>query len=70
MSGLAFVFAKSRLTHLTLDKIAIILKSKTRGWINYFGKFRRSDMHGVLRKNCLDTEEFCPLVLNLVQQIG
>ncbi|MDP3002666.1 MAG: reverse transcriptase domain-containing protein, partial [Bacteroidales bacterium] len=36
-----------RMTHLTIDKIAIILKSKTRGWINYFGKFRRSDMHGV-----------------------
>ena len=38
-----------RMTHLTLDKIAEILRSKTRGWINYFGKFRRSDMHGVFR---------------------
>lgn len=38
-----------RMTHLTLDKIADILRSKTRGWINYFGKFRRSDMHGVFR---------------------
>jgi group II intron reverse transcriptase/maturase len=38
-----------RMVHLTLDKIAEILRSKTRGWINYFGKFRRSDMHGVFR---------------------
>jgi group II intron reverse transcriptase/maturase len=38
-----------RMTHLTLDMIAEILRSKTRGWINYFGKFRRSDMHGVFR---------------------
>jgi group II intron reverse transcriptase/maturase len=38
-----------RMVHLTLDKIAEILKAKTRGWINYFGKFRRSDMHGVFR---------------------
>ena len=38
-----------RMAHLTIDKIAIILRSKTRGWINYFGKFRRSDMHGVFR---------------------
>ena len=38
-----------RMVHLTLDKIAIILRSKTRGWISYFGKFRRSDMHGVFR---------------------
>jgi RNA-directed DNA polymerase len=38
-----------RMTHLTLDKIADILRSKTRGWINYYGKFRRSDMHGVFR---------------------
>ena len=38
-----------RMVHLTLDKIAEILRSKSRGWINYFGKFRRSDMHGVFR---------------------
>ena len=38
-----------RMVHLTLDKIAIILRSRTRGWINYYGKFRRSDMHGVFR---------------------
>lgn len=38
-----------RMVHLTIDKIAIILRSKTRGWINYFGKFRRSDMHEVFR---------------------
>jgi RNA-directed DNA polymerase len=38
-----------RMVHLTIDRIADILRSKTRGWINYFGKFRRSDMHGVFR---------------------
>jgi RNA-directed DNA polymerase len=38
-----------RMVHLTIDRIAVILKSKIRGWINYFGKFRRSDMHGLFR---------------------
>jgi group II intron reverse transcriptase/maturase len=38
-----------RMVHLTLDKIAVILRSKTRGWINYYGKFRMSCLHGVFR---------------------
>jgi RNA-directed DNA polymerase len=49
ISEVCFKLKIHRMVHLTLDKIAIILKSKTRGWINYFGKFRRSEMHGVFR---------------------
>jgi len=38
-----------RMVHLNIGRIAEILKSKTRGWINYYGKFRKSCMHGVFR---------------------
>jgi group II intron reverse transcriptase/maturase len=38
-----------RMVHLPIQKIAEILKSKVRGWINYFGKFRLSGMRGVFR---------------------
>lgn len=38
-----------RMVHLPIEKIAEILKSKTRGWINYFGKFRGSGMQKVFR---------------------
>ena len=38
-----------RMVHVPLTKIAEILRAKTRGWINYFGKFRLSEMRKVFR---------------------
>ena len=38
-----------RMVHLPIEKIAEILKSKIRGWINYYGKFRMSGMNDVFR---------------------
>lgn len=38
-----------RMVHLHLSDIAVILEPKLRGWINYYGKFRKSEMHKVFR---------------------
>jgi len=38
-----------RMVHLQLSDIAVILEPKLRGWINYYGKFRKSEMHKVFR---------------------
>lgn len=38
-----------RMVHFPLSKIAEILQPKLRGWINYFGKFRKSSMRKVFR---------------------
>ena len=38
-----------RMVHVPLERIAFILKAKTRGWINYFGKFRWSEMRKIFR---------------------
>jgi len=38
-----------RLAHLNINQIARILRSKTIGWINYYGKFRKAEMRGVFR---------------------
>jgi len=38
-----------RMVHVPLTKIAEILRAKTRGWINYYGKFRKSAMHKMFR---------------------
>lgn len=38
-----------RMVHLPISKIAQILQPKIRGWINYYGKFRKSAMQGVFR---------------------
>lgn len=38
-----------RMVHVPLSKIAEILKAKTHGWINYYGKFRLSEMRKVFR---------------------
>lgn len=38
-----------RWVQLPLEKIAELLKSKIRGWINYYGKFRLSDMRKLFR---------------------
>ena len=44
-----YKFKIHRMVHLSLDKIAAILRAKIRGWINYYGKFRMSDMRKVFR---------------------
>lgn len=44
-----YKFKIHRMVHLPLEKIATILRAKIRGWINYFGKFRKSDMRKVFR---------------------
>jgi group II intron reverse transcriptase/maturase len=41
-----------RWTHLTIDQIAEFLRAQTRGWINYFGKFRKTEMRNLFR--CLN----------------
>jgi len=38
-----------RMVHLNIGRVAEFLKPITRGWINYYGKFRKSCMHGVFR---------------------
>ena len=38
-----------RMSHLQLSKVAEILADKLRGWINYFGKVRMSEMRFVFR---------------------
>jgi RNA-directed DNA polymerase len=38
-----------RWTQFSISKIAELLKSKTRGWINYYGKFRMSEMRKVFK---------------------
>ena len=38
-----------RMVHVPLSKIAQILKAKTHGWINYYGKFRLSEMRKIFR---------------------
>lgn len=38
-----------RMVHLRLNDIAIIIQAKLRGWINYYGKFRMSEMRKVFR---------------------
>jgi hypothetical protein len=38
-----------RMVHLTLDKLAEILRIKSYNWVNYYGKFRMSCMRRVFR---------------------
>jgi RNA-directed DNA polymerase len=38
-----------RLTHFSIYQIADMLRSMTIGWINYYGKFRKSDMRSMFR---------------------
>jgi hypothetical protein len=52
MKRIAKVFCKfriHRMVHLSLSDIAILLEAKLRGWINYYGKFRLSEMRRVFR---------------------
>lgn len=38
-----------RMVHLHLSDIAVILAPKLRGWINYYGKFRKSELRKIFR---------------------
>jgi len=49
INDLCFKMKIHRLTHLSIYQIAGMLRSKTRGWINYYGKFRKSEMGGMFR---------------------
>jgi group II intron reverse transcriptase/maturase len=49
ISEVCFKLKIHRMTHLMIYKIAEILKPITRGWINYFGKFRKSELRNVFR---------------------
>jgi group II intron reverse transcriptase/maturase len=44
ISDLLFKMRIHRMTHFSIQQIADMLKSKIRGWINYYGKFRKSEM--------------------------
>ena len=37
------------MSHFNIYQIAGMLRSKTIGWINYYGKFRKSEMRGMFR---------------------
>jgi len=49
ISGELYKLKIHRMVHVPLTKIAEILRARTRGWINYFGKFRLSEMRKVFR---------------------
>lgn len=38
-----------RMVHLSIQDIAQVLEPKLRGWINYYGKFRISELHKVFK---------------------
>jgi group II intron reverse transcriptase/maturase len=49
INKLCFKMKIHRLTHLSIYQIAGMLRSKIIGWINYYGKFRKSEMNGMFR---------------------
>jgi len=49
INNLCFKMKIHRLTHLSIYQIAGMLRSKIIGWINYYGKFRKSEMGGMFR---------------------
>lgn len=49
INDLCFKMKIHRLSHLSIYQIAGMLRSKTRSWINYYGKFRKSEMWGMFR---------------------
>jgi len=49
INDLCFKMKIHRLSHLSIYHIAGMLRSKTRNWINYYGKFRKSEMWGMFR---------------------
>ena len=49
INKLCFKIKIHRLTHLSIYQIAGMLRSKLIGWINYYGKFRKSEMGSMFR---------------------
>ena len=49
INKLCFKMKIHRLTHLSIYQIAGMLRSKIIGWINYYGKFRKSEMGEMFR---------------------
>ena len=49
INELCFKLKIQRLSHFNIYQIADMLRSKTIGWINYYGKFRKSEMRGMFR---------------------
>jgi group II intron reverse transcriptase/maturase len=49
INEICFKMKIHRLTHFSIYQIADLLRSKTIGWINYYGRFRKSDMRGMFR---------------------
>src|SRR4030043_242286 len=49
INKLCFKLKIQRLSHFNIYQIAGMLRSKTIGWINYYGKFRKSGMRGMFR---------------------
>ena len=49
INKLCFKLKIHRMTHFSIDQISGMLRSKTIGWINYYGKFRKSEMRGMFR---------------------
>ena len=49
INKLCFKLRIHRMTHLSIYQIAGMLRSKIIGWINYYGKFRKSEMRGMFR---------------------
>jgi len=49
INKLCFKMKIHRLTHLSIYQIAGMLRSKIIGWINYYGKFRKSEMGSMFR---------------------
>jgi group II intron reverse transcriptase/maturase len=47
INDLCFKMKIHRLTHFSIYQMAGMLNAKTRGWINYYGKFRKSEMWGM-----------------------
>jgi group II intron reverse transcriptase/maturase len=47
INDLCFKMKVHRLTHFSIYQMAGMLNAKTRGWINYYGKFRKSEMWGM-----------------------
>jgi RNA-directed DNA polymerase len=44
INDLCFKMRIHRMSHLNIQQIADMLRSKIIGWINYYGKFRKSEM--------------------------
>jgi group II intron reverse transcriptase/maturase len=49
INKLCFKLKFHRMVHFNIYQIAGMLRSKIIGWINYYGKFRKSEMRGMFR---------------------